>query len=129
MVANTDAALPLYANVCAFMRQIGCPLPRVPPLSLVEEGVLNEATRSEAGIVAGHQHHHHDPKDEAMQFHTRGLCLSEYSQQVSESFQTDAMGRRVGPVRRVSVGARVCDVTAILVLSGLPRLLTGMRRT
>ena len=37
----------------------------------------------------------------------------------------DDRGRRVGSVQREAVGGRVCVVNAILVLSGLPRLLTG----
>ncbi|GAA0150888.1 actin or actin-binding cytoskeletal protein [Lithospermum erythrorhizon] len=83
------------------------------PMLLVERHALNEAIE---GDKLGF---HHMPE-------TRGLCLSE--EQTVASIQ-----RRIRVGGRVLIGMRTqphkltrkCEVTAILVLYGLPRLLTG----
>jgi hypothetical protein len=117
-IPDTPAANSLYVNVMAFMRRLGCALPSQPPLSLVDESALN----------AHHQGaHSHDAPESAPSFHTRGMCLTEYSQQYLEQSVVDARGRKVS-VSVDKVGARQCNVNAILVLSGLPRLLTGALR-
>uniref|UniRef100_A0A452XCZ8 LIM zinc-binding domain-containing protein n=3 Tax=Triticinae TaxID=1648030 RepID=A0A452XCZ8_AEGTS len=83
------------------------------PLLLVERQALNEAMEGEK------TGHHHLPE-------TRGLCLSE-EQTVSTILRRPRMtGNKImemitEPYRLT----RRCEVTAILILYGLPRLLTG----
>ncbi|CAN4105389.1 unnamed protein product [Withania somnifera] len=83
------------------------------PMLLVERQALNEA-------IEGEKHgFHHMPE-------TRGLCLSE-EQTVTSILKRPRMGGRevVGIRTHPQKLARKCEVTAILVLFGLPRLLTG----
>lgn len=94
---RTDDAQALYANVLHWYRSIKMPHRETPPFTLVEDSALN-GHRASSGSLAG-----------GPITHTRGICLA-------EQYDTFRMGWHTG--RRV-------DVTAILVLSGLPALLTG----
>lgn len=70
MVVDTQACQPLYEDVLQFYASKGMPLPARPPLLLVETGALNSAeNRETAGRGRG----------DGPVFHTRGLCLTEYS--------------------------------------------------
>ncbi|KAI4382807.1 hypothetical protein MLD38_008720 [Melastoma candidum] len=109
------------------MRDLYMKLDQQIPMLLVERQALNEA------IVGEKNGHRHMPE-------TRGLCLSE--EQTVSSMKTDfirysrrhapnckeaqdrrhrVVGMKTQPQRLI----RKCEVTAILVLYGLPRLLTG----
>uniref|UniRef100_A0A5B7ASM6 LIM zinc-binding domain-containing protein n=1 Tax=Davidia involucrata TaxID=16924 RepID=A0A5B7ASM6_DAVIN len=84
------------------------------PLLLVERQALNEAMEGEKNG------HHHLPE-------TRGLCLSE-----EQTISTILRRPRIGAGNRIIDMftepyrlIRRCEVTAILILFGLPRLLTG----
>ena len=116
VVPNTASAEPLYANILAFYHIMSMPLPRKPPLSLVDNSALNSATSRQG------------PREDGPIFHTRGLCLTEYSQ----SMYTTTISRpsffssaALPATKHVRLGEKQCSVTAILVLAGLPRLLTG----
>jgi Protein DA1/LIM domain len=106
VVPNTDAAQHLYDSILEFYSRSGMQLPTRPPLSLVNNSALNTATGQQGAN-----------RTDGPIFHTRGLCLTEYSQMVRT---TVWLG-----IKSESVGPKKCSVTAILVLSGLPRLLTG----
>ncbi|XP_030512257.1 protein DA1-related 1-like isoform X2 [Rhodamnia argentea] len=113
-IMDTDECQPLYLEIQGFYKSMNMKVDQQIPLLLVERQALNEA------MEGGTNGHHHSSE-------TRGLCLSE--------------GRSVPTVmRRARIGAgnqfidmitepyklvRSCDVTAILILYGLPRLLTG----
>jgi hypothetical protein len=128
-VADTDAAQPLYDDVLAFFASLGIPLPARPPLALVDAGALNaRATGAGRGGDGGSG----GEAPEGPVFHTRGLCLTEYSTPVRTVVRGPAgllgglFGAAAGTeTREVSYGPTSCAVTAILVLFGLPRLLTG----
>ncbi|MED6167367.1 Protein DA1- 1 [Stylosanthes scabra] len=84
------------------------------PMLLVERQALNEAMEGEKNG------HHHLPE-------TRGLCLSE-EQTVTSISRRPKIGaghRVVDMITEPFKLIRRCEVTAILVLYGLPRLLTG----
>lgn len=117
-VPDTAAAQPLYEDVLQFYaQQHGMKLPEKPPLMLVEHSGLNEACGREgrSGGVGG-------PAT-----HTRGLCLIEHVTSV-----------RTGRFTRADSGALTSSselvplrhdkntyVVAILVLAGLPAVVTG----
>ncbi|XWS29333.1 hypothetical protein CRYUN_Cryun24cG0020200 [Craigia yunnanensis] len=84
------------------------------PLLLVERQALNEAMEGEKNG------HHHLPE-------TRGLCLSE-EQTVTTVSRRPRIGAGYGFIDMITEPYRLirqCEVTAILILYGLPRLLTG----
>jgi hypothetical protein len=116
-VVDTAAAQPLYDDVLSFYASLGMPLPARPPLALVDDGALNAAVSGQTGGRG---------RGEGPVFHTRGLCLTEY---LTQTTTTISGGLRLpfGAPRReeVRVGPTQVTVTAILVLFGLPRLLTG----
>uniref|UniRef100_A0A0G4ICM9 LIM zinc-binding domain-containing protein n=1 Tax=Chromera velia CCMP2878 TaxID=1169474 RepID=A0A0G4ICM9_9ALVE len=94
-------AQPLYANVVHFFEDsLGLPLPMTPPLSLVDLRRLNGQQEQEMG----HQHRS-----------CSGLCVTEATIRVETKKST---GEVVKKERKV-------EVKAILVLSHLPRTLTG----
>lgn len=117
-VPDTAAAQRIYENVLRYYaQQHGMTLPQKPPLMLVENSGLNEAQGREgrSGIVGG-------PAT-----HTRGLCLIEHVRSV-----------RTGKITREDSGALTSSselvplqhdkntyVVAILVLAGLPAVVTG----
>ncbi|XP_056168724.1 protein DA1-related 1-like isoform X2 [Syzygium oleosum] len=112
-IMDTHECQPLYLAIREFYEGLNMKVDQQIPLLLVERQALNEAMEGEKND------HHHMPE-------TRGLCLSE------EQCVTTVMRRpRIGagfqlmmitePYKLV----RSCEVTAILILFGLPRLLTG----
>lgn len=114
VIMDTNQCQPLYLEIQAFYESLGMKVEQQVPLLLVERQALNEA-------MDGEKHgHHHMPE-------TRGLCLSE-EQTVSTIRQRPNIGtgnRVMGMITEPFKLTRRCDVTAILVLYGLPRLLTG----
>ncbi|URE40583.1 hypothetical protein MUK42_16679 [Musa troglodytarum] len=83
------------------------------PMLLVERQALNEAMEGEK------DGHHHKPE-------IRGLCLTEERTISSIHKKPRIWGNRILDMRTCPQKlTRKCEVTAILVLYGLPRLLTG----
>nr|GMD91492.1 protein DA1-related 1-like isoform X1 [Ipomoea batatas] len=113
-IMDTNQCQPLYLDIQEFYEALNMKVNQKVPLLLVERQALNEA-------MDGERHgHHHMPE-------TRGLCLSE-EQTVSTILRRPRIGAgnrfiemRTEPYRLT----RRCEVTAILILYGLPRLLTG----
>lgn len=103
----------LYMDIQEFFEGLNMKVEQQVPLLLVEREALNEALEAEKSG-------HHLPE-------TRGLCLSE--EQIVRTIlrrPTIGPGNRImdmitGPYKLV----RRCEVTAILILYGLPRLQTG----
>lgn len=111
---DTNQCQPLYYDIQEFYEGLNMKVEQKVPLLLVERQALNEA-------MDGERHgYHHMPE-------TRGLCLSE-----EQTISTIQRRPRIGAGNRV-MGMRTepykltrrCEVTAILILYGLPRLLTG----
>ncbi|KAG0513156.1 hypothetical protein BDA96_10G077500 [Sorghum bicolor] len=112
-VMDTNECQPLYLEIQEFYEGLNMKVEQQVPLLLVERQALNEAMEGEK---AGH---HHLPE-------TRGLCLSE-EQTVSTILRRPRMaGNKImGMITEPYRLTRRCEVTAILILYGLPRLLTG----
>ncbi|XP_057974860.1 protein DA1 [Malania oleifera] len=113
-VMDTDGCQPLYLDIQEFYEGLGMKVEQHVPLLLVERQALNEALEGEKNG------HHHMPE-------TRGLCLSE-ELTVSTVLRRPRMraGNRVMDMTTEPYKlTRRCEVTAILILYGLPRLLTG----
>ncbi|VFQ80406.1 unnamed protein product [Cuscuta campestris] len=112
-IMDTGECQPLYQSIRHFYEGLNMRIDQQIPMILVERQALNEAIEGERNGSL------HMPE-------TRGLCLSE-EQTVSSIQKKPKMGGRVfvgmrtQPLRLT----RICDVTAILILYGLPRLLTG----
>ncbi|KAF2299892.1 hypothetical protein GH714_005836 [Hevea brasiliensis] len=124
-VMDTNQCQPLYLDIQEFYESLNMRVEQKVPLLLVERQALNEAREGEKND------HYHMPE-------TRGLCLSE-EQTVSRvrdflnlpfafllrrpkfGVENQAMGMVTEPYKLT----RRCEVTAILILFGLPRLLTG----
>ncbi|WOL07825.1 protein DA1-related 1 [Canna indica] len=113
-IMDTTECQPLYLDIQEFYEGLNMKVEQQIPLLLVERQALNEAMETEKNG------HHHFPE-------TRGLCLSE-EQIIRTVLRRPTMGPGnrlidmvTGPLRVV----RRCEVTAILILYGLPRLLTG----
>ncbi|CAL5205950.1 unnamed protein product [Lathyrus oleraceus] len=111
-IMDTNECQPLHADILKFYESINMKLDQQVPLLLVERQALNEAREGEKNG------HYHMPE-------TRGLCLSEELSTISRRPRlgtgNKAMDMRAQPYKLSSR----CDVTAILILYGLPRLLTG----
>ncbi|XP_027330077.1 protein DA1 isoform X2 [Abrus precatorius] len=111
-IMDTNECQPLYGDIQRFYESINMKLEQQIPLLLVERQALNEAREGEKNG------HYHMPE-------TRGLCLSEELSTISRRPRlgtgNGALDMRSQPYRLASR----CDVTAILILYGLPRLLTG----
>ncbi|KAL5709402.1 Protein DA1-related 2 [Ranunculus cassubicifolius] len=112
-IMDTGDCQPLYHAIRDFYEGLNMKIDQQIPMLLVERQALNEAIQGEKNG------HHHMPE-------TRGLCLSE-EQTVSSIFRRPRFGgnRLVGMRTHPQRLSRKCEVTAILVLFGLPRLLTG----
>ncbi|XP_024973458.1 protein DA1-related 1-like [Cynara cardunculus var. scolymus] len=113
-VMDTTECQPLYFDIQQFYEGLDMKLEQKVPLLLVERQALNEAMNGERSG------HYHMPE-------TRGLCLSE-EQTVSTVLRQPRIGignripnMRIEPYKLTGH----CEVTAILILYGLPRLLTG----
>ncbi|KAK9990498.1 hypothetical protein SO802_025483 [Lithocarpus litseifolius] len=112
-VMDTYECQPLYLEIQDFYEGLHMKVEQQVPMLLVERQALNEAMEGEKNG------HHHMPE-------TRGLCLSE-EQTVATISRRPRMANNqfidmITEPRRL---IRRCEVTAILVLYGLPRLLTG----
>ncbi|XP_059666324.1 protein DA1-related 2-like isoform X1 [Cornus florida] len=112
-IMDTGDCQPLYHAIRDYYEGMNMKLDQQIPMLLVERQALNEA------IVGEKNGFHHMPE-------TRGLCLSE-EQTVSSILKRPRIGGRrlVGMRTQPQKLTRKCEVTAILVLYGLPRLLTG----
>ncbi|KAL8232159.1 hypothetical protein R6Q57_001937 [Mikania cordata] len=113
-VMDTADCQPLYLEIQQFFESLNMKLEQKIPLLLVERQALNDAMDGESNG------HHRMPE-------TRGLCLSE-EQTVSTVLRQprNGIGNWVPNMRTEPYKlTRHSEVTAILVLHGLPRLLTG----
>ncbi|KAL0377812.1 UNVERIFIED_CONTAM: protein DA1-related 1 [Sesamum radiatum] len=112
-IMDTHECQPLYLEIQEFYEGLNMKVEQQIPLLLVERQALNEAMEGEKNG------HHHMPE-------TRGLCLSE-----EQTVSTILRRPRIGGYRILDMFTepcrlvRHCEVTAILILYGLPRLLTG----
>ncbi|KAA8528609.1 hypothetical protein F0562_035964 [Nyssa sinensis] len=114
VIMDTNGCQPLYLDILEFYEGLNMKVEQQVPLLLVERQALNEAMDGEKNG------HHHMPE-------TRGLCLSE-EQTVSTILKRPRIGsgnRAMDMITEPYKLTRRCDVTAILILYGLPRLLTG----
>nr|KYP66701.1 LIM and UIM domain-containing At1g19270 family [Cajanus cajan] len=115
-VMDTHECQPLYLEIQEFYEGLNMKLEQQVPMLLVERQALNEAMEGEKNASG----HHHLPE-------TRGLCLSE-EQTVTTILRRPRIGAGYRAVDMITEPYRLtrrCEVTAILVLYGLPRLLTG----
>lgn len=105
-IMTTKNCQPLFRDILKYYRvNLGMPIEQEVPMLLVEREALNNAREVEK------DGHTHAPE-------TRGLCLSE--EQIFDTYDPeDPSGYHETKV------TRRCEVTAILVLYGLPRLLVG----
>ncbi|KAF3777814.1 DA1-related 2 protein [Nymphaea thermarum] len=111
-VMDTGECQPLYHAIRDYYEGMNMKLDQEIPMLLVERQALNDAMEGEKG-------HHHMPE-------TRGLCLSEEQTVTTISKKPDIGENKVKNMRTQQKRlTRRCEVTAILILYGLPRLLTG----
>ncbi|KAF2605590.1 hypothetical protein F2Q70_00024737 [Brassica cretica] len=112
-ITDTGDCQPLYHSIRDYYEGMYMKLEQQIPMLLVQREALNDA------IVGEKNGYHHMPE-------TRGLCLSE-EQTVTSVLKRPRLGahRLVGMRTQPRKLTRKCEVTAILVLYGLPRLLTG----
>lgn len=112
-IMDTHECQPLYLEIQDFYEGLNMKIEQQVPLLLVERQALNEA-------LEGEKHGHHHMSE------TRGLCLSE-----EQTISTIMRRPRIGAGRIIDMFTepyrlvRRCEVTAILILYSLPRLLTG----
>ncbi|XP_031484306.1 protein DA1-like isoform X3 [Nymphaea colorata] len=112
-IMDTSECQPLFLDIREFYEGLNMKVGQQIPLLLVERQALNEA-------MEGEKQGHHLPE-------TRGLCLSE-EQTVSTIRRGPKIGRGNSIINMITEPYRLsrhCEVTAILILYGLPRLLTG----
>ncbi|GAU42420.1 hypothetical protein TSUD_247620 [Trifolium subterraneum] len=112
-IMDTGDCQPLYHSIRDYYEGMHMRIDQQVPMLLVEREALNDA------IVGEKSGFHHLPE-------TRGLCLSE-EQTVTSIHRRPRIGghRLIGMRTQPQKLTRKCEVTAILVLYGLPRLLTG----
>lgn len=113
-IMDTDQCQPLYIDIQQFYESLNMKVRQQVPLLLVERQALNEAREGEKNG------HYHVPE-------TRGLCLSE-EQTISTILRRPRIGSGNRATKMVTEPCKLtrrCEVTAILILYGLPRLLTG----
>uniref|UniRef100_A0A5B7ASS5 LIM zinc-binding domain-containing protein n=1 Tax=Davidia involucrata TaxID=16924 RepID=A0A5B7ASS5_DAVIN len=113
-IMDTHECQPLYLEIQEFYEGLNMKVEQQIPLLLVERQALNEAMEGEKNG------HHHLPE-------TRGLCLSE-EQTISTISRRPKIGagyRIIDMFTEPYKLIRRCEVTAILILYGLPRLLVG----
>ncbi|CAL5418195.1 unnamed protein product [Camellia sinensis] len=122
-IMDTNECQPLYLDIQEFYEGLNMKVEQQVPLLLVERQALNEAMDGDKTymlVLSFGQGHHHMPE-------TRGLCLSE-EQTVSTILSRPIIGTRNRAMNMITEPytlTRRCEVTAILILYGLPRLLTG----
>ncbi|KAH7657031.1 Protein DA1-like protein [Dioscorea alata] len=112
-ILDTDDCQHLYHSIRDFYEGMNMKIDQQIPMLLVERQALNEAIEGEK------EGNHRIPE-------TRGLCLSE-EQTVSNIIKRPRIYRNqiLGATKQPQKLIRICQVTAILALYGLPRLLTG----
>ncbi|KAK4771020.1 hypothetical protein SAY87_031552 [Trapa incisa] len=113
VIMDTSECQPLHRSILQFYESLDMKIEQHVPLLLVERQALNEAREGEKNG------HYHMPE-------TRGLCLSE-ERTISTVLRRPKLGKS-GTSNMVTQPyklTRCCEVTAILILYGLPRLLTG----
>ncbi|XP_050291524.1 protein DA1-related 1-like isoform X2 [Quercus robur] len=112
-VMDTNECQPLYIEIQNFYEGLHMKVEQKIPMLLVQRQALNVA-------MDGEKNGHHHMRE------TRGLCLSE-----EQTVTTISRGPRMADNQFIDMITeprrliRSCEVTAILVLYGLPRLLTG----
>lgn len=130
-IFDTDDAKPLYDEVASFFSSLGMHLKYLPPLMLVDLPALNDAAQSTT--TTSHYHYPHDRHRDAdgrtttttsTASTTRGLTLSE-ERTIRTVVRRSGLGNSGVFGERIVSTATNCEVTAILVLAGMPRLLTG----
>ncbi|OIW20988.1 hypothetical protein TanjilG_26782 [Lupinus angustifolius] len=113
-IMDTHECQPLYLEIQEFYEGLNMKIEQQVPMLLVERQALNEA-------MEGEKNGHHHLSE------TRGLCLSE-EQTITTILKRPKIGagyRIIDMITEPYKLIRRCEVTAILVLYGLPRLLTG----
>ncbi|XP_071733249.1 protein DA1-related 1-like isoform X2 [Rutidosis leptorrhynchoides] len=112
-IMDTTECQPIYVDIQRFYEGLNMKVEQNIPLLLVERQALNEA-------MDGERHgHYHMPE-------TRGLCLSEEQTISTVVRQPKVVGKWVPNITLQPYKViRQSEVTAILILYGLPRLLTG----
>ncbi|XP_052622924.1 protein DA1-related 2 isoform X2 [Lactuca sativa] len=112
-IMDTGDCQPLYHSIRDYYEGMNMRIDQQIPMLLVERHALNDATtRDKNGF-------HRLPE-------TRGICLSEEQTVASIQRRPSVSGHRlVGMRTQPQKLTRRYEVTAILVLYGLPRLLTG----
>ncbi|KAH9663308.1 protein DA1-related 1 [Citrus sinensis] len=109
-IMDTHECQPLYLEIQEFYEGLNMKVEQQVPLLLVERQALNEAMEGEKNG------HHHLPE-------TRGLCLSE-EQTVTTVLRRPRIGAGYRLIDMITEPYRLirrCEVTAILILYGLPR--------
>ncbi|KAG7027094.1 Protein DA1-related 1, partial [Cucurbita argyrosperma subsp. argyrosperma] len=111
MIMDTKECQPLFREIQEYFTSLDMKLDQKIPLLLVEREALNEAMKGERNG------HHHLSE-------TRGLCVSE--EQIIPVIHERKHTERYSPLNTQPFRlVRSCEVNAILILYGLPRLLTG----
>ncbi|KAL1308108.1 hypothetical protein HN51_050040 [Arachis hypogaea] len=111
-IIDTGDCQPLYHSIRDYYEGMNMKIGQQIPMLLVAREALNEAIVGEKNAV------HHMPE-------TRGICLSEEQTITSIHRKPRHGGHRRMTRTQNQMLVRRCEVTAILVLYGLPRLLTG----
>ncbi|KAG5100001.1 hypothetical protein JHK82_045053 [Glycine max] len=109
-IMDTHECQPLYVEIQEFYEGLHMKIEQQVPMLLVERQALNEAMEGEKNG------HHHLPE-------TRGLCLSE-EQTIPTILRRPRIGAGYQLIDMITEPFRLvrrCEVTAILVLYGLPR--------
>ncbi|KAF8394150.1 hypothetical protein HHK36_020356 [Tetracentron sinense] len=109
-IMSTEECLPLYVDIQDFFEGLNMKVEQQVPLHLVDRHGLNEVVKGEKSAPE-----------------LRGLCMSETrdvnsvvrSSRIMEAFRVKIMKKKPYKLKRK------WEVTAIIILSGLPRLLTG----
>ncbi|KAG2314972.1 hypothetical protein Bca52824_018094 [Brassica carinata] len=107
-VMVADEYQTLHFEIREFFKGLNMKVEKVFPLILVDQQALNKAEEenvSQYGVV------------------TRGICMSE--EKIVTRIPRGANKQLIGMARESQRFVRECDVTAILILYGLPKLLTG----
>ncbi|KAG1654605.1 hypothetical protein FOA52_009531 [Chlamydomonas sp. UWO 241] len=117
VVVDTKDAQPLYEDVLAFYRSMGLDHPQRAPMMLVDSPTLTQYSSQEG-----------KRPDSGPMFHVRGLCLATVYRSIPTVVRTTLLAGL--SVSRVATpmhdrATTKCSVSAILVMYGLPRLLTG----
>ncbi|CAH8332752.1 unnamed protein product [Eruca vesicaria subsp. sativa] len=113
-VMDTDEAQELHMDIRDFFEGLNMKIEKEFPLLLVEKEALYKAAEEEK---IDYQHG----------VETRGICLSrnQIVKSVSKGTRTGRSNQLIGLVTESEWVVRECEVTAILILYELPRLMTG----